>query len=66
MYPPIACFTCGKLISKFCVDYQDQMKKNKEKSKETLDSFGLKRYCCRTAVMTYTDISQDLPFGKGM
>lgn len=62
MLIPVRCFTCGNLIADKFKDYQSRVKSGEDPSK-VLDSFGLKRYCCRTMMLTSVEtIQQVLPF----
>ena len=69
MIGPVACFTCGKVISHLIEKYQEQVRENELKpenkrktTKEILDGLGLKRYCCRTKVLTSINIGYELPY----
>ena len=62
MLVPVRCFNCAKALSKPHKIYTEELKKNKKSSKEILDSLNLKRYCCRSTVMTAVDSSNVLAF----
>lgn len=55
MMIPIRCYTCGKVIAHLYDDYVQGLKEGKEPD-EMLDSFELKRYCCRRMLITHVDL----------
>jgi|AntRauTorckE6833_2_1112554.scaffolds.fasta_scaffold00330_23 DNA-directed RNA polymerase subunit N (RpoN/RPB10) len=60
MICPVLCFTCGKRIDYL---YEEFIKQKKNKSpKEVLDKLNVKRLCCRTVIISTTDISEYLPY----
>lgn len=61
MIPPIVCFSCSKPLSEAYREYIKEMQKGGN-SKKILDGLGLKRYCCRSAIVSTVDISPLLPF----
>ncbi len=62
MLVPVRCFTCGKLIADKFVEYQTRIKSGEEPAK-VLNSFGIKRYCCRRMLLTSVEtIQQIVPF----
>jgi DNA-directed RNA polymerase subunit N len=62
MMIPIRCFTCGNLIGDKFNAFQARVKGGEEPSK-VLDELGLKRYCCRSMLISSVDvIDQVLPF----
>ena len=62
MLIPVRCLTCGKLIADKFEDYQNKIKAGEDTTK-TLDSLGLKRYCCRRMLLTTVEtIQQVIPF----
>jgi len=54
MIIPIRCFSCGKPIGSKWEKYQKLLEEGKTK-KEALDKVGLKRFCCRGAVMSHIE-----------
>jgi len=56
---PVRCFTCGKLLADKYDKFTERVKKG-EDPKHVLDDLGLKRYCCRTAVLTSVDFSDEI------
>jgi DNA-directed RNA polymerase subunit N len=52
---PIRCFTCGKVINPLWEEYTIRIKKEEE-PEAILDSFKLKRFCCRRMFLTHVDI----------
>jgi DNA-directed RNA polymerase subunit N len=62
MLVPVRCFTCGNLIADKYDDYQNKVKGGEDPAK-ALDSFGIKRYCCRRMLLTTVEtIQQVIPF----
>jgi len=62
MLIPVRCFTCGNLIADKYDDFQNKIKSGEEPDK-VLDSFGIKRYCCRRMLLTTVEtIQQVIPF----
>ncbi len=54
MIIPIRCFSCGKPVGHLWEEFKTQTEKGKP-VKEVLDSLELKRFCCRTVVMSHVD-----------
>lgn len=59
MMVPIRCFSCGKVVSEHYGAYKDMVSKGKS-PKETMDSLGIERYCCRRIFMTSKEFIEDL------
>ena len=56
---PVRCFSCGKLLADKYDKFEELVKKGEE-PKRVLDELGLKRYCCRTAVLTSVDFADEI------
>ncbi len=56
---PIRCFTCGNLIADKYEEFIQRVKKGEEPDK-ILDDLGLKRYCCRTMIITHVETSTEV------
>ena len=70
MIIPVRCFTCGKLLADKYEFYKRELGKKTEdtiihvnaktvqqtQEGKTLDKLGLKRYCCRRAMLTHIDL----------
>ncbi|MEM3519196.1 MAG: DNA-directed RNA polymerase subunit N [Candidatus Hadarchaeales archaeon] len=56
---PIRCFTCGKLLGDKYAIFEERVKKGEE-PKKVLDDLGLKRYCCRSTVLTSIDMMDEI------
>ena len=71
MIIPVRCFTCGKVLADKYVYYKNELQKNKTEDTiinvnaktvqqttegKTLDALGLKRYCCRRAMLSHIDL----------
>ena len=50
---PVRCFTCGKVLGNLEHYFTENLKNNKD-IKVILDELNLKRYCCRSIMMTYS------------
>jgi DNA-directed RNA polymerase subunit N (RpoN/RPB10) len=61
---PLTCFTCGHLLADIQIPYENDLAKidNDPKMSEDekndakaalLDKYHVKKYCCRTRVLTY-------------
>ncbi len=62
MMIPIRCFTCGNLIGDKFNTFQAKVRDGEDPAK-VLDDLGLKRYCCRSMLISSVDvIDQVLPF----
>lgn len=62
MMIPIRCFTCGNLIGDKYASFKSRVKDGEDPAK-VLDDLGLKRYCCRSMIISSVDvIDQVLPF----
>ncbi|MFH1821964.1 MAG: DNA-directed RNA polymerase subunit N [Methanobacteriota archaeon] len=56
---PVRCFSCGKLLADKYEKFEERVKKG-EDPKHVLDDLSLKRYCCRTAVLTSVDFTDEI------
>ncbi len=54
MIIPVRCFSCGKPIGNLWGEYNKLLADNKS-VKEALDKIGLKRFCCRSAIMSHVE-----------
>ncbi len=55
MIIPVRCFSCNKPLAHLWEDYNEELKKGKDK-KEALDKLGLERYCCRALFLGHVDL----------
>ena len=55
MIAPIRCFSCGKPVGHLWKKYQKLVNEDKVSLKEALDKIDLKRFCCRSAIMSHVD-----------
>lgn len=58
MIIPVRCFTCGKLLNKYTL-YRELLEQKMPINK-IFKKLKLKRYCCRSAMMTHIDIVEKL------
>ena len=56
---PVRCFTCGKLLGDKFEEFEERVGKG-EDPKRVLDDLGLKRYCCRTVMLTSIDATDEI------
>ena len=56
---PVRCFSCGKLLADKYDKFEELVKKGEE-PKRVLDDLGMKRYCCRAAVLTSVDFADEI------
>jgi DNA-directed RNA polymerase subunit N (RpoN/RPB10) len=54
MIVPVRCFSCGKVIGSSYEEYQKLLADGKS-IKEALDAVGLRRFCCRSAIMSHVE-----------
>ena len=54
MIVPVRCFSCGKPVGSSWEKYQKLLADGKT-NKEALDAIGLKRFCCRGAIMSHVE-----------
>ena len=55
---PVRCFSCNKVIGAYELQYERLIKSGVSK-KDALDSFNLKRYCCRSIILGSIDKTDD-------
>jgi DNA-directed RNA polymerase subunit N (RpoN/RPB10) len=66
MLPP-KCFSCGKFLADIEIEYETKkndidantslsIEEKKQQKKELLNKMYIKRWCCRSQVITYTDL----------
>lgn len=56
---PIRCFSCGKLLGDKYEQFEDRVKKG-ESAEKVLDDLGVKKYCCRAAILTSIDVMEEI------
>ena len=56
---PLRCWTCGKLLGDKYEEFEKRVAKG-EDPKQVLDSLGLKRYCCRSMMLTSVDLMDEV------
>ena len=59
MIIPVRCFTCGKLIGDKWEEFARRVKAGEEPG-EVLDSFGIKRYCCRRMLLSHVEVIDEV------
>ncbi len=55
MIVPIRCFSCGKVVSAVWNEYQ-KMLEDDVSIKEALDKLEIKRFCCRSTLMSHVEM----------
>ena len=56
---PVRCFSCGKLLADKYEKFEERVKKGEE-PKRVLDDLGVKRYCCRAAMLTSVNLMDEI------
>jgi len=56
---PIRCITCGKLLADKYEEFDRRVRAG-ENPGTVLDEMGLKRYCCRTVMLTSVDLTEEI------
>ena len=56
---PVRCMSCGKLLADKYKEFDERVK-NGEDPKRVLDELGLKRYCCRSTMLTSIDLTDEI------
>jgi len=54
MIVPVRCFSCGKVIGSVWDEYQ-KMLEDGVSIKDALDKLEIKRFCCRSALMSHVE-----------
>lgn len=54
MIVPVRCFSCGKVVGSKWEQYNKLLADGKS-VKEALDSVSLKRFCCRSTIMSHVE-----------
>ena len=55
MIIPIRCMTCGKVVGGLWEKFKERIERGEQPGK-VLDDLGLERYCCRSMLLTHSDI----------
>lgn len=56
---PVRCFTCNKVIGHFEEKYNNLIESGSS-AKDTLDTIGMTRYCCRRMFLGHVNIIDQL------
>jgi len=59
MLIPVRCFSCGFVIGEYADSYKELVAKGKS-PKESMDSLGIERYCCRRMFLASKEYIDDL------
>ncbi|HID60867.1 MAG TPA: DNA-directed RNA polymerase subunit N [Hadesarchaea archaeon] len=54
-----AAFSCGKLLADKYEEFDERVEKGEE-PKRVLDDLGIRRYCCRAAMLTNVDLMEEI------
>ena len=67
---PMRCFTCGTLLGDIQLIHESETKKidssklsddeKNKKKEELINTYGLELYCCRTRLLGYVDIVNEI------
>ena len=52
-------FLCGKLLGDKYEEFEQRVRTGEE-PKRVLDEFGIKRYCCRSTMLTSIDLTGEI------
>lgn len=52
---PVRCFSCGKVISNYWVDYKKRVEAG-ENPAAVMDDLGITRYCCRRMLLSHVEL----------
>ncbi|MCK4405677.1 MAG: DNA-directed RNA polymerase subunit N [Hadesarchaea archaeon] len=55
----VRCITCGKLLGDKYEEFEQRVKRGQE-PKRVLDELGVKRYCCRSTIITSVDLTEEI------
>ena len=55
MIIPVRCMTCGKVVGGFWEKFKERVERGEQPGK-VLDDLGLERYCCRSMLLTHSDV----------
>ena len=55
----VRCITCGKLLGNKYEEFEQRVRTGEE-PKRVLDEFGIKRYCCRSTMLTSIDLTGEI------
>ena len=59
MIIPIRCITCGRPIADKWEKFEKGVKEGKD-PKKVLDALGVESYCCRTALVSHVDLTEEI------
>lgn len=59
MIIPVRCFSCGKPIAQLWEEYKRRTDAGEEPGR-VLNDLGLKRYCCRAALLGHADMLPEI------
>ncbi len=59
MLLPVRCFTCGAPLGHLWEEYKRRVEAGEEPAK-VLDDLGVKRYCCRSVMLTSVSYIEDI------
>ena len=55
MIVPVRCFSCGKPVGQHWQEFRKLVDEDKKSVKEALDKLEIKRFCCRTVIMSHVE-----------
>jgi len=59
MIIPVRCWSCGKPVGHLWEEYKKRVEAGEDAGK-VLDELGLKRYCCRAALLGHVDMLPEI------
>lgn len=57
---PVRCYSCGKVIGTIQINELAQKAKNKNDFQKIFTEYGIRRYCCKTIIMTFVPAIEKL------
>jgi len=59
MIIPIRCISCGRPVAHLWEKFKARVEAGEDPQK-VLDDLGIKKYCCRSLMLTHVDLQKDI------
>ncbi|MBS7627945.1 DNA-directed RNA polymerase subunit N, partial [Candidatus Bathyarchaeota archaeon] len=56
---PVRCFSCGALVGHKWEEFERRIKAGEDAGK-VLDDLGVRRYCCRSILLSHVEVIDDV------
>ncbi|MEM2926013.1 MAG: DNA-directed RNA polymerase subunit N [Candidatus Bathyarchaeia archaeon] len=56
---PVRCFSCGALVGHKWEEFERRIKDGEDAGK-VLDDLGVRRYCCRSTLLSHVEVIDDV------